>query len=96
MKILLISLCLSLVTGCSKQGPMHWEHNAGDDHTDEVLVCNSSGLQIAIIMHDGDRQFSVFGGNGKGYGEYVDMSSAIKGAVRLANDPPLFGRNWMT
>lgn len=83
-------------SGCSKAGPTHWVDHKFLDRENPNLVCDSSGLIVASIMDDGG-SWSVWGGNGAGYGSYQTEAQAKEQAESLVTSGWSFrmGNKWL-
>lgn len=87
MKTWVAFLLIAIGTGCTRPPqPAHWRETAESRHPDINFVCDVSGQIIATVMQDSAGTFSVFGGDGSGYGVYANLVAAKKRAENITRD----------
>ena len=62
--------------GCGHPGPTHWVDATYAGVRNPRLVCDSTGLKVAEVLEDQPNSWSVWGGNGAGYGSYETEAQA--------------------
>ena len=68
-------------------GPHRWVSEKGQEYK---LVCGQSGKIIASVTTGAnDSAWSVWGGEGRGYGEYLTLDQAKAKAEQIVADPDL-------
>jgi len=87
MKLIIAAILFGIICGCSHHhGPVHWVDATYAGVRNPRLVCDSTGLKVAELMEDQPNSWSVWGGNGVGYGSYETEAQAKLHAEELVTN----------
>lgn len=94
----LLLLGLIALSGC-KTGKTHWIETTYLEKNDNPhLICDSTGMTVAEILEENPHAYSVFGGNGAGYGKFETEDEARKQAESIVSNgwTIRLGGDWLT
>lgn len=93
----LLLLGLAVLSGCAT-GKTHWVETTFATTSNPHLICDSTGMTVATVMVDAPHVYSVWGGNGAGYGAFETEAQAKKQAESLVSNGWDFrmGSKWLT